>query len=99
MVGAKNSADRVDPFTARQHRDAAGRAIAFSILGIIIYGSIYIGHMMWILVTQKIKGAPYTKHAYYDCIFERLARKAAGQLVDIPANQWSWGDKDLWPWW
>ncbi|MHC4410980.1 MAG: protein translocase subunit SecD, partial [Planctomycetota bacterium] len=31
------SADRVDPFTARQHRDAAVRAIAFSIIGIVLY--------------------------------------------------------------
>ena len=31
------SADRVDPFTARQHRDAAIKAIALSILGIILY--------------------------------------------------------------
>ena len=31
------SADRVDPFTARQHRDAAVQAIALSIIGIIVY--------------------------------------------------------------
>jgi len=31
------SADRVDPFTARQHRDAAIRAVGLSILGIILY--------------------------------------------------------------
>ncbi|MEM8885340.1 MAG: protein translocase subunit SecD [Planctomycetota bacterium] len=31
------SADRVDPFTARQHRDAAVRAIGLSIIGIIVY--------------------------------------------------------------
>jgi len=31
------SADRVDPFSARQHRDAAVNAIALSIIGIILY--------------------------------------------------------------
>ena len=31
------SADRVDPFTARQHRDAAIQAIALSIIGIVVY--------------------------------------------------------------
>ncbi len=30
-------ADRIDPFTAREHRDDAVRAIAFSIAGIILY--------------------------------------------------------------
>jgi SecD/SecF fusion protein len=37
MTDPLPSADRVDPFTARQHRDAAIRAVALSILGIILY--------------------------------------------------------------
>ena len=39
------------------------------------------------------------KHAYHDCYFERDARKAAGQLVDIPREQWMHGPNDYWPWW
>jgi hypothetical protein len=60
---------------------------------------IYFGHMLWILVVQKIKGPPYTKHPYLDCVWERGARRAAGQPVDIPPDKWPDGPKDLFPWW
>jgi hypothetical protein len=59
----------------------------------------YNGHMLWIWVTQKLKGKPYTKHPYYDCWSERLARKAAGQKVDLSPKEWAGGKDDLWPWW
>jgi hypothetical protein len=65
----------------------------------LIFWVIYFGHMGLILVTQKIKGKPYTKHAYLDCVWERQARKRAGQLVDIPPEQWKHGPNDIWPWW
>jgi hypothetical protein len=38
------------------------------------------------------------KHAYLDNPFERDARKAAGQKVDIPREEWTNGT-DRWPWW
>jgi len=40
-----------------------------------------------------------SRHAYLDNPFEREARKAAGQLVDIPRDQWPHGPRDHWPWW
>ena len=39
------------------------------------------------------------KHAYLDNPFERDARRAAGQRVDIPREQWPHGPNDSWPWW
>jgi len=80
------------------------------ILGFIIFGISYAGHMLWIFVTQRLRARrlrrlgingefPYNKHPYYDCWSERLARKRAGQLINIPPDQWSWGKDDLWPWW
>jgi hypothetical protein len=36
-------------------------------------------------------------HAYLDNPFERDARRAAGQEVDLPPVAWSSGDR--WPWW
>lgn len=38
----------------------------------------------------------WNKHSYYDNPFERDARRAAGQIVNIPKSQWS-GDR--WSWW
>lgn len=35
-------------------------------------------------------------HPYYDNPFERDARRAAGQPVDIPVGSWK---KSRWPWW
>lgn len=58
----------------------------------------YAGHVAWILLTQKLKGPPYTKHPYLDCWCERSARKAAGQRADIPPRDWPGGQEDLWPW-
>lgn len=48
--------------------------------------------------TEKMEPYPYTKHAYLDIWSERLARKRAGQQVDIPPSQWPSGPKDLFPW-
>jgi hypothetical protein len=60
---------------------------------------LYTVHMAWIYAVQKLKGPPYTKHPYFDCWSERLARKAAGEKVDIPPMEWPCGTTDLWPWW
>jgi len=69
------------------------------ILGLVGFFLSYFGHAAIIFVTQKLKGKPYTKHAYLDIWAERMARKRAGQLVDIPPDQWMRGPDDLWPWW
>jgi hypothetical protein len=53
----------------------------------------YVGHSALIWLFQK------DKHAYLDNWFERDARRAAGQLVDIPRDQWMQGPDDRWPWW
>lgn len=37
-------------------------------------------------------------HAYFDNPFERDARRAAGQPVRIPRNEWP-ERNDRWPWW
>lgn len=42
---------------------------------------------------------PYNKHPYLDCWAERMARKRAGQQVDIPPKDWPQGKRDLIPWW
>lgn len=39
------------------------------------------------------------RHAYLDNPFERDARAAAGQQVNIPRNKWRQGPDDRWPWW
>lgn len=76
----------------------AEHCLHWLILGMSFY-VFYVGHMLWILVTQKLKGPPYTKHPYLDCWSERLARREARQRVDIPPDMWPHGRKDLWPWW
>ena len=39
-----------------------------------------------------------SKHSYLDNPFERDARRAAGQRVDIPRDQWN-DPNDRWAWW
>jgi len=70
----------------------------FAILGAFFW-LLYLGHSLLILVTQKIKGKPYTKHAYLDNWSEKLARKRATQVVDIAPSDWFQGEGDIWPWW
>jgi len=65
----------------------------------LMWWVIYFVHMGWIVVTQRIKGKPYTRHAYLDSIWERMARKRAGQPVELTPKDWPHGKKDLWPWW
>lgn len=91
--------ERDDAWVARTKVHEGNHGMWSLILGAVIYFSIYGGHMLGIFVTQKVKGKPYTKHPYYDCVFERLARGAAGQIVNLTPDQWTWGKKDLWPWW
>ena len=83
----------------------------WAILGLLFPIS-YLLHMLWILVTQRFlsiagwrtyqfpteDGWPF-RHPYLDCWAERMARKRAGQQVDIPPQDWPQGKNDLWPWW
>lgn len=51
------------------------------------------------LKTKPVLWLPYTKHPYLDCWAERMARKRAGQVVDVPPKDWPQGKDDLWAWW
>ncbi len=51
------------------------------------------------VVKAVYEDEPYTKHAYIDNWSERLARRRAGQLVDIHPSEWRYEKDDLWPWW
>ena len=51
-----------------------------------------------LLATAKLGLTP-SVHPYLDNPFERDARRAAGQQVDIPRHQWRRGPDDYWPWW
>jgi len=67
-------------------------------LGLLFWPA-YLGHAFYIFIVQRVKGKPYTKHAYLDCWAERMARKRAGQRVDLSPEDWPRGEGDLWPWW
>ena len=38
------------------------------------------------------------QHSYYDNCFEKAARKAAGQKIEIPRSEWK-DPNDRWAWW
>lgn len=62
-----------------------------------IYGALfpllYWGESFWIWLLEP------DRHAYLDNMFEVAARRAAGQQVHIPREQWPQGPDDRWPWW
>jgi len=62
------------------------------VLGVLFY-PVYIldSVLIWLFQPEK--------HSYYDNWFERDARKAAGQLLDIPKSRWRSGPGDRWAWW
>jgi len=62
-----------------------------------IFGPLF--YPVYILVAVFMWFFFHDKHAYLDHPFERHARKAAGQQVDIPRHQWMHGPNDRWPWW
>lgn len=62
------------------------------VLGIFFYPA-YIAHSMWLWLFRK------DKHSYLDNWFERDARRAAGQRIDIGPEQWPHGPRDRWAWW
>jgi len=61
------------------------------IFGILFY-VVYLIHMAYLLAFCK------DKHSYHDNFLERWARKSAGQLVDIPREDWMDGPNDRFPW-
>lgn len=60
--------------------------------GLLFYPAYFLSSL-WIWLFQQ------EKHAYLDNPFERGARRAAGQRVDVPRELWGQGPDDRWPWW
>lgn len=75
------------PATQKHERQHAWQSFVFGPLQPILY----FGHVIIIYLFIK------DKHAYLDCWFERDARHAAGQPVDV--NWREWYGEDRWPWW
>jgi hypothetical protein len=73
----------------KHERRHSQQVFTLSIFQPIVYGI----HVLYIYFFQK------DKHPYLDCVFERDARKASGQPVEIPREKWYWGPDDRWPWW
>jgi hypothetical protein len=59
----------------------------------ILFPFVYILNSVYIFIFIS------KKHSYYDNCFERDARAFAGQLVEIPKEQWAQGPTDRWSWW
>jgi hypothetical protein len=64
--------------------------------GIFFYPA-YFFSSLWIIISNLWRKEK--RHAYLDNWFERDARRAAGQLVDIPRSRWMDGPDDHIPWW
>jgi len=52
----------------------------------------------WLAVSNLWKPQEKRRHIYLDNPFERDARKAAGQKVDVPREEWPDGPNDYNPW-
>jgi len=75
--------------TVKHERAHVYQQYVFGVPWLVLYflASVFIFLFLWHL------------HSYYDNPFERHARRAAGQKVDIPRSQWMSGPKDRWAWW
>jgi len=62
------------------------------VFGVFFY-PVYLLHSVWVWLFQR------KKHSYYDNWFEIDARRAAGQLINIPKEYWRDGTGDRWAWW
>jgi len=60
--------------------------------GIFFY-PVYFLESVWIWLFKR------DWNAYLDNHFERAARRAAGQLVNIPPEWWNYDPDNRWPWW
>jgi hypothetical protein len=67
------------------------------IFGFFFYPA-YIGHSVWLAVKNFFRKEEDKQHIYYDNWFERRARAAAGQMIDIPRKYWPDGPCDYNPW-
>ena len=54
--------------------------------------------VLYFIMSVFIWGFLQDKHSYYDNLFERDARGAAGQEIDIPKSWWQQKD-NRWYWW
>jgi hypothetical protein len=59
---------------------------------------LYMLFSLTLLLTSKLLKFTPDTHPYYDNPFERDARWAAGQQVNIPRSKWYRGPDDYWPW-
>ena len=55
-------------------------------------------NVLWILVSNLWKKPEDRRHTHLDNYFERKARSAAGQVMNIPQNEWPDGKSDYFPW-
>lgn len=55
--------------------------------------------VLYLLFMLFILAFLWSKHSYYDNPFERSARRAAGQQLDIPKSKWADGPEDRWLFW
>lgn len=55
--------------------------------------------ILYILDSLRIYMVCPDLHSYYDNVFEKGARRAAGQRVYIPKSMWRDGEHDRWIWW
>jgi len=83
---------RDDAWVARTIKHEGTHCWQWLALGLLFYVT-YAGHSLFIYLFQK------DKNAYLDCWAERMARKHAGQKLDIPPAEWPDGPNDRWPWW
>ena len=83
-------ADYADSVRTLVHeRRHAWQCFVFGVFQPILYW----GHCLFIFLFQ------WKRHAYLDNWFERDARRAAGQPVEILPEEWFEGPDDRWPWW
>lgn len=62
------------------------------------YYFVYISNSIWILISNGWRTYDEKRHMYLDNMFERGARRVAGQVVNIPRSQWLDGPDDYNPW-
>jgi hypothetical protein len=78
--------------TDRTRRHEIRHCVQQFLFGVLFY-PVYLLASVFIWLVLR------TLHAYLDNPFERDARKAAGQPVYIPPENWPQGPRDRWPWW
>ena len=72
----------------RHEQEHVFQQYGFGVLMPVLY--VMFSIIVWVFMRDK--------HSYFDNPFEAAARKAAGQQVVIPRDQW-WDEDDRWLWW